>query len=84
MNNTNGRGVDVVLNSLTGELFDASVRCLASGGRFLEIGKAVFVNRTLLDSYMFLKGCGFYGCCNENIFERGQGHIAHKLVQHGW
>ncbi|CAA9255356.1 MAG: Modular polyketide synthase, partial [uncultured Corynebacteriales bacterium] len=31
--------VDVVLNSLTGELLDASARMLSSGGRFVEIGK---------------------------------------------
>ncbi|UUV29029.1 SDR family NAD(P)-dependent oxidoreductase [Amycolatopsis roodepoortensis] len=37
---TGGRGVDVVLNSLTGEFLEASLRLLAPGGRFLEIGKA--------------------------------------------
>ncbi|WP_431775394.1 tacrolimus type I polyketide synthase FkbC [Streptomyces cucumeris] len=31
--------VDVVLNSLTGDLLDASVGLLASGGRFVEMGK---------------------------------------------
>ncbi|MEU3877903.1 type I polyketide synthase [Streptomyces sp. NPDC029704] len=36
---TGGRGVDVVLNSLAGELTDASLRVLADGGRFLEMGK---------------------------------------------
>ncbi|WP_423229705.1 SDR family NAD(P)-dependent oxidoreductase [Streptomyces mobaraensis] len=36
---TGGRGVDVVLNSLTGELLDASMRLLGEGGRFLEMGK---------------------------------------------
>ncbi|MFJ6619324.1 type I polyketide synthase [Kitasatospora sp. NPDC091335] len=37
---TGGRGVDVVLNALAGEFVDASLRLLASGGRFLEMGKA--------------------------------------------
>ena len=36
---TGGRGVDVVLNSLSEEKLQASVRCLAQHGRFLEIGK---------------------------------------------
>ncbi|MEU5698694.1 SDR family NAD(P)-dependent oxidoreductase [Streptomyces aurantiacus] len=36
---TGGRGVDVVLNSLTGEFIDASLRLLGEGGRFLEMGK---------------------------------------------
>src|SRR5262249_43538452 len=35
-----GKGVDVVLNSLTGEFVDASLRLLPRGGRFLEIGVA--------------------------------------------
>ncbi|GAA1959312.1 SDR family NAD(P)-dependent oxidoreductase [Amycolatopsis minnesotensis] len=33
------RRVDVVLNSLTGEFVDASLRLLSAGGRFLELGK---------------------------------------------
>ena len=36
---TNGRGVDVVLNSLTGEFIDKSFEVLTEGGRFVEIGK---------------------------------------------
>ncbi len=36
---TGGRGVDVVLNSLTGEFVDASLGLLAEGGRFVEMGK---------------------------------------------
>ncbi|MET8976363.1 type I polyketide synthase [Streptomyces sp. NPDC004539] len=36
---TDGRGVDVVLDSLSGEFVDASLRTLADGGRFVEMGK---------------------------------------------
>ncbi|WP_405111599.1 SDR family NAD(P)-dependent oxidoreductase [Micromonospora sp. NBC_01405] len=36
---TAGRGVDVVLNALSGEFVDASLRLLAPGGRFVEMGK---------------------------------------------
>ena len=36
---TDGRGVDVVLNSLTGEFVDASLDLLAPGGRLIEMGK---------------------------------------------
>jgi NADPH:quinone reductase-like Zn-dependent oxidoreductase/acyl carrier protein len=36
---TNGHGVDVVLNSLSGEFIPASLDLLAPNGRFLEIGK---------------------------------------------
>lgn len=36
---SDGRGVDVVLNSLAGEFVDASLDLLAEGGRFIEMGK---------------------------------------------
>ncbi len=37
---TGGAGVDVVLNSLTGEGFiDSSLSCLANGGRFIELAR---------------------------------------------
>ncbi|MDH6129852.1 type I polyketide synthase [Kitasatospora sp. GP82] len=36
---TDGRGVDVVLNSLAGEFVDASLRLLRPGGRLIEMGK---------------------------------------------
>jgi polyketide synthase 12 len=36
---TGGEGVDVVLNSLTGEFVDASLRLLPRGGRFIEMAK---------------------------------------------
>ncbi|BBX96742.1 polyketide synthase [Mycobacterium lacus] len=36
---TGGRGLDVVLNSLAGEFVDASLRLVAPGGMFLEMGK---------------------------------------------
>jgi acyl transferase domain-containing protein/NADPH-dependent curcumin reductase CurA/acyl carrier protein len=36
---TDGRGVDVVLNSLAKEFVDASLRLLPRGGRFIEMGK---------------------------------------------
>lgn len=36
---TNGRGVDVVLNALSGAGIDKGLECLAPFGRFVEIGK---------------------------------------------
>ncbi|HEY2268469.1 MAG TPA: polyketide synthase dehydratase domain-containing protein, partial [Streptosporangiaceae bacterium] len=36
---TGGAGVDIVLNALAGELTDASLRLLSSGGAFIELGK---------------------------------------------
>jgi acyl transferase domain-containing protein/acyl-CoA synthetase (AMP-forming)/AMP-acid ligase II/NADPH:quinone reductase-like Zn-dependent oxidoreductase/acyl carrier protein len=36
---TDGQGMDVVLNSLSGEFVDASLKLLSRGGSFIEIGK---------------------------------------------
>ncbi|TDP92878.1 type I polyketide synthase [Labedaea rhizosphaerae] len=43
---TDGRGVDVVLNSLAGEFVDASLELLAPGGRFIEMGKTDLRDRS--------------------------------------
>ena len=37
---TGGRGVDIVLNSLTGRFITQSLKCLAPFGRFIELGKS--------------------------------------------
>jgi NADPH:quinone reductase-like Zn-dependent oxidoreductase len=47
MSETNGRGVDLVLNTLCAEKFQASLRCLAPRGRFLEIGRLDLANNTI-------------------------------------
>jgi NADPH:quinone reductase-like Zn-dependent oxidoreductase len=48
MSETNGRGVDLVLNSLSEDKLQASVRCLAPRGRFLEIGKFDLMNNNTI------------------------------------
>ncbi len=37
---TKGRGVDIVLNGLTGEFIEKGLEILAPGGRFVELGKS--------------------------------------------
>ena len=44
MRATDGCGVDVILNSLTGDLLDESWRCIANGGTMVELGKKVSSN----------------------------------------
>lgn len=56
MRETNGRGVDFVMNSLAEEKLLASVRCLAKGGRFLELGKFDMANDNPLgNSFNYIK-----------------------------
>ena len=61
MEMTNGRGVDVVLNSLADDKLMASVRCLALNGKFLEIGVYDAFKNTPLGMRPFLKNIAFHG-----------------------
>lgn len=58
---TKGRGVDIVLNSLAEEKLQASVNCLAWGGRFLEIGKFDLSANNPLGMQVFLREISFNG-----------------------
>lgn len=69
LSQTNGRGVDVVLNSLAAEQLQASVRCLANGGRFLEIGKVDLSNNSPLGMSVFLKNTTFHGILLDALFD---------------
>ncbi|XP_023289558.1 fatty acid synthase [Orussus abietinus] len=68
MRQTKGQGVDIVLNSLAEEKLKASVRCLAKGGRFLEIGKFDMAANNPLGMDAFLKEISFHGVMLDNIF----------------
>ncbi|KAJ8063559.1 hypothetical protein OCU04_007431 [Sclerotinia nivalis] len=56
---TNGRGVDIILNSLIGELLDESWRLTADGGIMIEIGKRDIVDRNTLAMEPFDRNCSF-------------------------
>lgn len=56
---TQGRGVDVVLNSLAGDLLDASWRVVADGGTMIEIGKRDIYERNALSMEPFGRNCSF-------------------------
>ncbi|NXP54355.1 FAS synthase, partial [Heliornis fulica] len=68
---TNGKGVNLVLNSLAEEKLQASLRCLARHGRFLEIGKFDLSNNSQLGMALFLKNVAFHGILLDAIFEDG-------------
>ncbi|TNN50607.1 Fatty acid synthase [Liparis tanakae] len=68
---TQGKGVDVVLNSLAEEKLQASIRCLARHGRFLEIGKFDLSNNSPLGMALFLKNVAFHGILLDALFEEG-------------
>ncbi len=57
---TDGYGVDVVLNSLPGAAQRAGVELLAFGGRFVEIGKRDIYGDTRLGLFPFRRNLSFY------------------------
>ena len=57
---TDGYGVDIVLNSLTGAAQRAGLELLSFGGRFVEIGKADVYGNTRLGLYPFRRGLTFF------------------------
>ncbi|XP_044766742.1 fatty acid synthase-like [Coccinella septempunctata] len=69
LSETDGRGVDVVLNSLAGDLLQASVRCLAKNGRFLEIGKVDLSNNSPLGMSILLKNTAVHGILLDALFD---------------
>jgi acyl transferase domain-containing protein/NADPH:quinone reductase-like Zn-dependent oxidoreductase/thioesterase domain-containing protein/NADP-dependent 3-hydroxy acid dehydrogenase YdfG/acyl carrier protein len=57
---TNGEGVDVVLNSLSGEAIPKSLSVLRSQGRFLEIGKVDIAADNRLAMRVFANNLSFF------------------------
>ena len=86
---TNGRGVDVALNSLAGELLHATWSCIARFGRFLEIGKRDIHENAKIDMDPFRKNISFASVDMITVFEHNRPLGARvfkeccKLVQEG-
>jgi acyl transferase domain-containing protein/NADPH:quinone reductase-like Zn-dependent oxidoreductase/acyl carrier protein len=57
---TDGYGVDIVLNSLTGAAQRAGFELLSFGGRFVEIGKRDVYDNTRLGLYPFRRNLTFF------------------------
>ncbi|KFE58865.1 type I polyketide synthase [Hyalangium minutum] len=56
---TGGEGVDVILNSLSGEAIPKGLELLRDDGRFIELGKRDYLDNAQLGSRPFLKGLSF-------------------------
>lgn len=79
MRETQGKGVDLVLNSLSEEKLQASIRCLGLNGRFLEIGKFDLNNNSPLGMSVFLKNTSFHGILLDSVME-GEADIIKEVV----
>lgn len=60
MTATGDKGIDVILNSLTGELLDESWRICADDGKMVEIGERNIVDRNFLLMEPFDRNCSFH------------------------
>ncbi|KAK8782542.1 hypothetical protein V5799_016118 [Amblyomma americanum] len=85
---TKGKGVDLVLNSLSEEKLEASVRCLAAHGRFLEIGKCDLAKESSLGMSVFLKKAMFCAIQLDTVHGKGPFAVQEQrrlkeLVQEG-
>ncbi|XP_065297860.1 fatty acid synthase-like [Dermacentor albipictus] len=78
MSETKGRGVDLVLNSLSEEKLQASVRCLATHGRFVEIGKFDLFENNNLGMSVFLQDTNFHGVMLDSLLLPDTTALAHK------
>ena len=58
---TDGRGVDVVLNSLAGEAINRSLQVVRPFGRFLELGKRDFYENTRIGLRPFRNNISYFG-----------------------
>lgn len=79
MTNTNGKGVDYVLNSLADEKLHASIRCLGKGGKFLEIGKFDLENDTKIGLGRFINELSFHAILVDRLIA---GPTEAKLVKY--
>ncbi|GKZ27195.1 type I Iterative Polyketide synthase (PKS), partial [Aspergillus brasiliensis] len=61
MRETDNRGVDLALNSLSGELLHATWKCIAPFGKMVEIGKRDLIGSGKLDMSPFLENRSY--CC---------------------
>lgn len=76
---TNGRGVDVVLNSVSGRLLEASWNCVAPFGRFIEIGRKDVDTRGHLPMYPFIRNLSFSGVDLTMVLEKNI-QLGHRLI----
>lgn len=66
---TNGAGVDVVLNSLAGEAVNRNFRVLKPFGRFLELGKRDFYENTKIGLRPFRNNISYFGIDADQLMQ---------------
>lgn len=66
---TGGEGAHIIVNTVSKSLLNASVRCLADTGRFIQLGKFDVKEHHSIGMSVFLRNTSFGTVIPENIFE---------------
>ncbi|WP_394842103.1 SDR family NAD(P)-dependent oxidoreductase [Pendulispora brunnea] len=77
---TDGKGVDVVLNSLAGEAIPRGLELLRPGGRFIELGKRDFHLDSPLRMRALRNNVSFFGVDADELYRRAPDRIAEELA----
>ncbi|MBF8268848.1 MAG: hypothetical protein HW386_557 [Gammaproteobacteria bacterium] len=77
---TEGRGIDVVLNSLAGEAIDKNFSVLKPFGRFLELGKRDFLENTQIGLRPFRNNITYFGIDADQLISE-QPDLSKKLFK---
>lgn len=80
---TGGRGVDVVLNSISGETFLKSLAIVAPLGRFIEIGKRDIVENSKLPMLPFNRNLSFMAIDLDRMMTE-RPDLIRRLLQNVW
>lgn len=75
---TQGEGVDIVLNSLAGEAIRRNLQVLKPFGRFLELGKRDFFENTSIGLRPFKDNISYFGIDADQLLN-GRPELANKL-----
>lgn len=67
---TDGTGVDIVLNSLSGEAMERSIECLKPFGRFVELGKRDYYANTRIALRPFRQNLSYFGVDADQLLTR--------------
>jgi NADPH2:quinone reductase len=82
---TGGKGADVIYDPVGGDLFDASLRCIAWKGRLLVVGFASGRIPEAPANLALLKGCSIVGVFWGGFIERERALFASNMEQlYGW
>ena len=73
-----GQGVDVVLNSLSGEALTQNLRVLNPLGRFLELGKRDFYENTAIGLRPFRNNISYFGIDSDQLLALSP-RLTHRL-----